>query len=337
MRKLIPLMMSLALAVGACSDDDPVTPGGSISVASGQATAVLAAGGTITIPVTVSRTGSFAGAINLTAENLPTGVTASFNPASVAAGSTTSQLTLTAAANAPASPADDITIRASGSGVTSATATVELTVTAAGISFAAQPNSATITQGSTASIPISLTRSGAFAGAVNLTVEGLPSGVTGTFSPASIASGSSVSTLTLTSTGTATTGTSNITIRGAGTGVGDATRTVALTVNPSTTTGLSFTAAPAALVVQAGLTAQTTVSVARTGGFTGDVTFTLENAPAGMTITVNPTTVTGNTATVTVATTAAVAAGVYQVTLRGTSGATNATIPLTVIVTAAAG
>ena len=78
---------------------------------------------------------------------------------------------------------------------------------------------------------------------------------------------------------------------------------------------------------------QTTVTVARTGGFTGDVTFALENAPAGMTATVTPTTVTGNTATVTIATTAATAVGVYQVQLRGTSGTTNGVANLTVIVT----
>lgn len=333
MRKLIPFMMSLAIVAGCSDDNDPITPAGSITVAAGQQNATLAAGGSITIPISVSRTGSFAGAINLTAENLPTGVTASFDPASVPNGTTTSQMTLTAAANAAASSADEITIRASGSGVTSATTTVNLTVTATGINLVSGVTTATITQGATASIPISFTRVGAFTGAVTVDVEDLPAGVTATVTPATIGAGQTVGTITLTATNAATVGTSDITIRGTGTGIEDATQEIELTVNAATTSGLGFTASPAAVVVQAGQTVQTTVAVARTGGFTGDVTFTLENAPAGMTITVDPTTVTGNTATVTIATTAAVTPGVYQVRLRGTSGTTNSTVALTVIVT----
>ena len=335
MRKLLPLMFSLAIVAGCSDDDDPVTPVGALGVAAGQATATVAAGGSITIPISVSRSGSFNGPITLTAENLPTGVTASFDPSTVAAGNTTSDLTITAAASAPASAASNISVRASGSGVTSKTAAISLTVTTAGITLVTGASTATVTQGATASIPVSFTREGAFSGAVAIEVEGLPTGVTAAVTPTSVAANSNVATVTLTADAAATTGTSNITIRGSGTGIASQTQTVALTVNPSTTTGLSLTLAPAALIMQAGQTSQTSVTVARTGGFAGDVALTLEDAPAGMTITVNPATVDGNMATVTVATTAAVAAGVYQVHLRGTSGATNALVPLTVIVTAA--
>ena len=334
MRKLIPFMMSLALVTACSDDDDPVVPAGSIGVSTTQTSATLAAGGTTTIPITVSRT-NFTGAINLTAENLPTGVTASFAPASVPNNSTTSTLTLTAAANAPASPAGPITIRASGSGVTSVPTAVPLTVTAAtaGINLVLGTTTASITQGATVAIPVSLTRLGTFAGTVNLAVDGLPTGVTATITPSPIAANSTIGTVLLTANGTAATGTQNVTIRGTGTGIDEASQVVELTVNPSTTSGLSFTPAPAALVIQRGQTAQTTVTVARTGGFTGDVTMVLENAPEGMTATVNPTTITGNTATVTIATTAAMTSGVYQVRLRGTSGTTNGTAFLTVIVT----
>ena len=332
MRKLMPFMMSLALVAG-CSDDDPVGPAAGLTVSSTQSSAILAAGGSTAIPITVSRTNGFAGGITLTAENLPTGVTATFAPALVPNGSTTSSLTLTAAANAPAAASQNITVRASGSGVTSKTMTIPLTVTNDGINLVVGSATASITQGATAAIPVSFTRLGAFSGAVNLTVEGLPTGLTATITPASVAAGSSIGTVVLTANATAAPGNYNIVIRGAGTGIGDAAQTVALTVVPSTTSGLAFTPSPAALVVQRGQTVQTTVTVARTGGFTGDVTFALENAPAGMTATVTPNTVTGNTATVTIATTAATTPGVYQVQLRGTSGTTNAVANLTVIVT----
>lgn len=332
MRKLLPFMFSLALVAGCSDDDNPIGPVGAIGVTANQSTAVLAAGGSITIPISVSRTGGFAGAINLTAENLPAGVTATFDPSSVPNGTTTSQLTLTAASDAAASAEDDITIRASGSGVTSATTTIALTVTAAGINLVTGVTSATITQGATTSIPVSFTRVGTFTGAVALAVEGLPTGVTATITPTSIPAGSTVGTILLTADNDAAVGTADITIRASGSGVDDETQVVALTVNSSTTSGLAFSAAPAAMVVEAGQSVATTVTVARIGGFVGDVTMTLENAPTGMSITVDPTTITGSTATVTINTTAAVAPGVYQVLLRGTSGTTDNTTALTVIV-----
>jgi hypothetical protein len=68
---------------------------------------------------------------SLSASGLPTGVTASFNPASIAApGSGSSTLTLSAASTATTGTAN-VTVTASGGGVTH-TATVALTVTAAG-------------------------------------------------------------------------------------------------------------------------------------------------------------------------------------------------------------
>jgi trimeric autotransporter adhesin len=334
MRKLIPLMMSLALVVGCGDDNDPTGPAGTISVSTTQANATVVAGSTTSIPIAITRTGSFSGAVNLTAENLPTGVTATFSPASVASGSTVSLLTLTAASSATAQAAAPITIRASGTGVTSATTTIPVTVAVNGVSVVLGTTSATLTQGATISVPVTLTRLGTFADAVTLAVDGLPAGVTATITPASIAAGSTTATVILTANSTAALGTHNVFIRGAGTAANVA-QAIAVTVVASTTSGLSFTAAPAAFSVVAGQTAQTTITVTRTGGFTGDVTFTLENAPTGMTATVEPATVTGGTAVVTISTTAATPVGTHQVRLRGTSGTTNNTVALTVIVTAA--
>ncbi len=120
----------LTMALVACSDD-PAAPSPAISVTSSANAATVAAGGTANLTITVARTGGFTGAIALTAEGLPAGVTAAFNPASVPSTAASSTLTLTGAAGAAAAT-KAITIKATGTGVTAKTATVNLTVTAAG-------------------------------------------------------------------------------------------------------------------------------------------------------------------------------------------------------------
>ncbi len=82
--------------------------------------------GNVTIAIT--RT-NFTGAVTLAATNLPTGVTATFNPNGTTTN--TSTLTLAVAGNAAAATSN-ITITATGPGIPNATATVALTVTPAG-------------------------------------------------------------------------------------------------------------------------------------------------------------------------------------------------------------
>src|SRR5262249_53253901 len=56
--------------------------------------------------------------------------------------------------------------------------------------LSATPNSQTITQGGSASYTASVSPLNGFAGAVSLSISGLPSGATGTFNPTSISGGS---------------------------------------------------------------------------------------------------------------------------------------------------
>jgi uncharacterized membrane protein len=327
-------MMLAALAfTAACSDDDPVTPS-SITVTSSQTTASIVRGGTTTFPVTIGRT-NFGGTVNLTAENLPTGVTVNFNPQAVASTATTSTATITASSTA-ATGTSNIIVRASGAGVSNATSTIALTVNApAGITLLSGVSTALAAQGAAASIPIAITRTGDFTGAVNLAVDGLPAGVTPTFSSATIASGARVATLTLNVASTAAAATTPITIRATGTGISERTQVVNFTVNPGTTAGFGFTASPAALVVTPGQSVSTTLALSRQGAFAGNVQLALEGAPAGVTATIAPNPATANTANVNISTTAATAPGVYQLTLRGTStGATERTAAITLIVAA---
>jgi len=331
--KLLPLVLSAAVLSSACGDDDAVSPTPSaVAVQLGQANATITRGGTITVPITLSRT-NFTGAVNLVAEGLPTGVTATFSPASVTGSSTSSTVTLAASSTATTGTAN-VTIRASGSGVTTSTVTLPLTVNStAGVTLGTTVTTASSAQGAFASIPIFITRTGDFTGDVTLAAEGLPAGVTATFAPTSIAGGSRVSTLTLNTGATAVAGVTPITIRASGTGVTAQTQVVNFTVSPSTTAGFGASASPAALVVAPGMSGTTTLNLSRQSAFAGNVQFVLEGAPAGVTATFNPNPATGNTTAVTISTTAAVAPGTYQLTLKGTStGATDRTVPITLIV-----
>ena len=193
----------------ACSGKKDVTnpPGGSasITVSAGSATLSVAQSATGTSAITVGRT-NFTGDVALTAENLPTGVTATFTPATLAAGVTGSSLAFAASSAATAGGAATVvTIRARGTGVTDQTASIALTVTAGlggAMSISLTPTTASITAGQTANTVVAITRTGAFTGGVTMTVTGVPAtGMTTTFSSANPVTAASVSfsTATLTS------------------------------------------------------------------------------------------------------------------------------------------
>jgi hypothetical protein len=79
----------------------------------------------------------------------------------------------------------------------------------------------------------------------------------------------------------------------------------------------------------------TTVTITRTN-FSGPVTLSLGNAPAGVTGSFDPVSATGTTSALTVSVGAAVAAGVYNLSVNGSSTAGARSTPLTLTVSAAA-
>jgi kumamolisin len=183
----------------------------SVSVAQGST-------GKSTITTTVS--GGFSSAIALSASGMPTGVTAAFSPTSIAApGSGTSTLTLTVASTAAAGTST-ITITGTGGGITH-TATVSLTVTAAAqgtFTISVSPTSGYLDRGQSGYAVVTISVSGGFDSKVALSATGIPTDVTGSFSPTSI-TGSGTSDFTLTVSRSAPTGTFPITITGTGGGV----------------------------------------------------------------------------------------------------------------------
>jgi len=209
------------------------TPDFTVSASPASLSVTQGSSGTTTISTTVS--GGFNSAVSLSVSGLPTGVSASSSPASIAApGAGNSTLTFTASSTATTGTTN-VTLTASGGGVTHTTI-VALTVNAAAtpdFAISASPASLSVTQGSSGSTTVSTTLSGGFNSTVSLSASGLLSGVSASFNPASIAApGSGSSTLTFSAASTATTGTTNVTVNANGGGVTH-TATIALTVSAS--------------------------------------------------------------------------------------------------------
>jgi kumamolisin len=189
------------------------TPTYSLSASPGSVTVLQGASGTSTI--TSTAVGGFSSAVALSASGQPAGVTVSFSPTSIT-GSGSSTMTM-AVASSTVAGVYTITVTGTGGGVTK-TATVSLTVSApssGAFTISVSPTSGSIRRGRNGTVTVSTAVSGGFNASVGLSATGLPSGVTASFSPATIAApGSGSSTLTLTVSRTATTGTYSITIKG---------------------------------------------------------------------------------------------------------------------------
>ena len=299
-----------------------------------------AQGGTGTSTLTTTVIGGFNAAVSLSASGLPSGVTASFNPASIAApGSGSSTLTFTASATATTGTTN-VTVTATGGGVTHTT-TIALTITAAAtpdFTVSASPASLSVTQGSSGSSTITTTVSGGFNSAVSLSTSGLPSGVTASFNPASIAApGSGSSTLTFTASATATTGTANVTVTASGGGVTHTT-TIALTITAAATPDFTVSASPASLSVTQGNSGSSTITTTVSGGFNSAVSLSTSGLPSGVTASFNPASIAApgsgsSTLTFTASATATTGTANVTVTASGGGATHTATIALTITAT----
>ncbi|MES3035206.1 MAG: hypothetical protein V4813_14510 [Gemmatimonadota bacterium] len=183
-----------------------------------------------------------------------------------------------------------------------------------------------VEQGASGSANLTVSRTN-FSGNVTLTAEGVPTGVTATFTPATVASGATTSSLGLAIGAAAAPGTSTITVRARGTGVLDATTTIALTVTTPVSGTVGLTLTPAASTITAGQIATSTVAITRGGGFAGGVNLTVTGAPSGITTsfaTANP--VTANSVTMSLSTVTSVVPGPYTLTVKANAaGLTEAT------------
>jgi len=184
----------------------------SISASPGSVSAQQGSGATTTISTTL--TSGSAQSIQLSAGGLPSGSGASFNPATINSGDS-STLALTAGTATPVGTYS-VLVTATGTRATHS-ATVSFTVTAPpppdDFSINANPTSVVVAEGSSANTSIVTTATSGNPVTVNLTAGGLPSGVLASFNPTSVTSGGT-STLTLTAGSSAPAGSYTVTVIG---------------------------------------------------------------------------------------------------------------------------
>jgi phospholipase C len=311
------------------------SPSFSLSASPGSVSVAAGSSGTSTITSSVS--GGFDDPVALSASGMPTGVTASFSPASIAApGSGSSTLTLTASSGA-ATGTYTITVTGTGGSVTQTT-TVSLTVASAqSFALSASPASVSVAKGSTGTSTITSTVSGGFNSAVALSASGLPSGVTATFSPTSIAApGSGTSTLTFSASSSASPGTYTITVTGTGGGMTETT-TISLTIT-SSTPGFSLTAGPGSLSVNQGANGTSTITSSISGSFDSAVSLSASGMPSGVAAAFSPTSIAApgsGSSTLTLTVGGSAATGTYTITVTGTGGGDTATTTVSLTVLAA--
>jgi hypothetical protein len=199
----------------------------------------------------------------------------------------------------------------------------------------------TIAQGSSQTFTVTPSSANNFTGSIQVSVSGLPSGVTVSPATATVAVGSST-TFTLTAAADAAVGTTTVKVYGAS-GTLSTSIPVALTVTASGSTGPSsngdFTlkATPSTLALAPGASGQVTLSSTAIDGFSGAIAVTVTGLPTGVTVSPSTISVTVNNplvVTLTAASDAPATATPVLVRFTGTSGTLShsATVQLTITV-----
>jgi hypothetical protein len=153
-----------------------------------------------------------------------------------------------------------------------------------GLSLSITRTRATVVQGGSQPVTATLTRIGAYSGTVDLTVTGVPSGVTATISNVQATGAVTTATVTIVVDAAVAPAVYPLVVHGSGSGVSEVTQAFTLTVTASPVPGYSLTlTAPTLSIAQGngGGPPTTTVNLVRTN-FTGNVTLSVENLPTGV-------------------------------------------------------
>jgi len=291
----------------------------SVSVTPSSRTVVQ--GSSATYTVNTQTTAGAPRAVTLSATGLPAGASATFNPASVTAGQSSTLTVSTTATAATGTFGFTVTGRYSSPPVTHSTA-ASLTVTAAldDFSISASPSSRTVVAGSNTTYAVNTQVTSGTARTVSLSASGLPSGASASFNPASVTAGQG-STLTIGTTGAAAVGTFTLTLTGQyASPPASHSATVTLTVTAAPTDDFAISASPASQTVAQGSSTTYTVNTQVASGTSQNVDLSVSGLPSGATGTFAPPSVTaGGSSTLTVATTTTTVTGTFALTISGVS------------------
>jgi hypothetical protein len=205
------IQLEFSNAANNCVLPPPAATGPDFSISASPASQTVTQGAGTSYTATVAALGGFTGVVSFSVSGLPSGASASFNPTSVT-GSGSSTMSVSTSST---TPAGTYTLTITGtSGTLSHSTTVRLVVNLVNppdFTISVAPTSLNVTRGSSGSYTVTIGAVNGFTGTVSLSVSGLGSRVTGTFSPTSV-TGSGTSTLTVQAARNASRGTRTITI-----------------------------------------------------------------------------------------------------------------------------
>ncbi len=200
-------------------------------------------------------------------------------------------------------------------------------------SLTPSPAKQIVQAGAGTSFSVAVAPLGGFTNSVSLSLSGLPAGVTGGFSPASVnlaalSLATTNVTLSLSTSGATPTGTYTVNLIGTSGGV-SRTNIVSLIVG-----NYSVSVSPPSQTVSAGTAVSYTVSVATNSGFSGSVALGVSGLPANTSAAFSPASLSGaGNSTLTLTTSNSTPAGNYVITIAGTNGSVvaNTTASLVIV------
>ena len=276
----------------------------------------IIAPGSASTTISVNALNGFGGVVTLSVLGLPSGLTAGFVPPTVT-GSGPTTLTLTAVAGT-AVGTYPLIVKGT-SGALSATTLVTVQITGKDFLMAAGVSSLTIAQGGSASTSVTVTPISGFNGTVDLSVDGLPAGVTVVVTPPSILNGSGSAGLVFSATPLTVPGIYTLTIRGISSLL---MHSVNLQLKVLPPPDFTLSVVPPAVALAVGAPATAIVSTTALYQFNGSVALSVIGLPPGVTGSFNPASIMGTgSSTLTLNSTGAVTAGTYPITVQGISGA----------------
>jgi hypothetical protein len=295
-RAWVFLIASAVAGCGAGGASDAVGPPPCCFTLSLPTTALsVVQGSSINLTVTLTRTNDYTPAVMMLVDSIPSGVTAAFNPVSLSGATLRSTLTITATANT--SPVLGAPFLIHGLGTDSLR------------SYTGGSLSVTMPR-----VNVSLGGTGAG------TVTSSPAGIDcGTTCGANFPYGSEVTLTARPDANSAFAGWGGACANGSGTCTVIAQGTTAVTATfNSTTPSFSFSITPATVTLAQGGSAAATLNVARLNGYAGAVNLGVSGAPTGLTVSPNPASVTGTSATLDVAAAPSLGVSNYPITVTAT-------------------
>ena len=280
-----------------------------------------------TATVSVTKQNGFNSSVSLSVTGLPTGVTATFSPAST---TTTSVLTLTVGSSV-ARGTYSLTVNGTYGSLSSSTP-LALTVLSPSFTLASSAGSLSVLQNgpSSPTTAITVVDIDGFNAAVTLSTSALPTGITALFTAATTTSASSLSFKATTSTPA---GTYAVSIKGVSGTLSSSTSLALIVLSPGFTLASS---ASALSVLQNGTaSASTAITVVSTNGFNSAVNLSTSALPAGVTAIFTAATTTSASSLSFKATTST-PPGTYSLSIKGVSGTLSSTVPVALTVLAPA-